>query len=53
MTHATRDTVTQGYATLIILGRQCHHAYFQEPHSKGGWLFDILVTSAFMYATAI
>ena len=52
MTRATKDRVTRGHASLALLERQCHQAYFQEPQTKG-WLFDSLVTPSLMYASVV
>ena len=52
MTQAAKDRLTRGYASLSLLERQCHHAYFQEPQTKG-WLFDALVTPSLMYASIV
>ena len=52
MTQAGKDRLTRGYASLSLLERQCHQAYFQEPRTKG-WFFDSLVTSSLMYASVV
>lgn len=52
MVLAADAQLTRGYTTLALLERQCFQAHFQEPRTKH-WLFDTLVTPAFMYGAPL
>ena len=52
ITHASKDRLTRGYASLLLLETQCHQTYFQNPRTKR-WLFNLLVTPFLMNASMI
>ena len=52
MTHVAKDILTIGCASLSLLQRRCHPAYFQELWTKE-WLFNSFVTHFLMYVSMV